>query len=111
MRLHPNAKLTPAARLLLVQRVQKQSFPIARTAREVGVSRQTVYKWLRRYRAGGAKAMADRSSRPRRIPVRTPRLSRNFGAAWVPDAVYGAAGCRSLPVARAQPSCGSQRRC
>ena len=73
MRLHPNAKLTPAARLLLVVRVRKQGFPVARAAREAGVSRQTAYKWLARFDAAGREGLVDRSSRPRRIPVRTPR--------------------------------------
>ena len=90
MRLHPNAKLTPAARLLLVQRVQQQGSPVARAAREAGVSRQTAYKWMARYQAGGVKAMWDRSSRPLRIPIRTPqravhrmeKLRRRRKPAW-----------------------------
>ena len=90
MRLHPNAKLTPAARLLLVQRVQQQGSPVARAAREAGVSRQTAYKWMARYQAGGVKAMSDRSSRPLRIPIRTPqravqrmeKLRRRRKPAW-----------------------------
>ncbi len=90
MRLHPNAKLTPAARLLLVQRVQQQGSPVARAAREAGVSRQTAYKWMARYQAGGVKAMSDQSSRPLRIPIRTPqravhrmeKLRRRRKPAW-----------------------------
>jgi transposase len=37
-----------------------------------GVSRQTLYKWLRRYRSEGLVALKDRSSRPQRCPHRTP---------------------------------------
>jgi transposase len=31
-----------------------------------GISRKSGYKWLQRYRAGGVKALADASRRPRR---------------------------------------------
>ncbi len=73
MRLHPNAKLTPWARQRLVDRVQRRSWPVARAAREAGVSRQTAYKWLRRFDSEGERGLQDRSSRPCRIPKRTPR--------------------------------------
>ena len=46
---------------------------MARAARQAGVSRQTAYKWLARYQAEGAEGLEDRSSRPRRIPIRTPQ--------------------------------------
>src|SRR5215218_7157882 len=36
-----------------------------------GVSRQTGYKWLRRFAAGGDAALADRPRRPRACPHRT----------------------------------------
>ena len=59
-------------------------------AEAAGVSRQTAYKWLSRFEEGGAGALADRSSRPLRIPARTPRrairrmeqLRRRRKAAW-----------------------------
>ena len=73
MRLHPNAKLVPSARRLLVERVRELGFPVARAAREAGVSRQTAYKWLGRFEAEGEAGLEDRSSRPHRIAVRTPR--------------------------------------
>ena len=90
MRLHPNARLTPSSRRLLVDRVDTECWPVARAARAAGVSRQTVYKWLRRFREGGAGALGDRNSRPRRIPVRTPQkairrmeqLRRRRKAGW-----------------------------
>lgn len=90
MRLHPNAKLTPTARLLLVDRIRRQGFPVARAAREAGVSRQTAYKWLRRFEAEGEEGLRDRSCRPRRFPSRTPRrtvrrieqLRRRRRAGW-----------------------------
>ena len=75
MQLHPNARLTPRTRRLLIDRVERESWPVARAARAAGVSRQTAYKWLRRFREGGEPALRDRSSRPRRIPRRTPQKS------------------------------------
>ncbi len=90
MRLHPNAKLTPWARHRLAQRVRKQRWPVARAAREAGVSRPTAYKWLKRFDSEGTEGLQDRSSRPQRIPRRTPRrairrmeqLRRRRKAAW-----------------------------
>jgi hypothetical protein len=40
-------------------------------AEQLGISRSTVYKWLRRHAEGGDATLADRSSRPRRMPQRT----------------------------------------
>jgi transposase InsO family protein len=68
---HAKAKLTPAGRLLLVQRVLEQGWPVAHVAAMAGVSRPTVYKWLTRYRDEGISGLRDRSSRPARCPHRT----------------------------------------
>ena len=67
---HANARLTVHGRLLLVQRVASGR-PVAHVARELGISRQCAYRWVRRYAAGGRAGLADRSSRPRRMPRRT----------------------------------------
>jgi transposase InsO family protein len=90
MRLHANAKLTPASRRLLVRRVRERGWPVARAARAGGVSRTTAHKWLRRYDEGGEEALGDRSSRPHRLRQPTPRrtvrrieqLRRRRKAAW-----------------------------
>ena len=90
MRLHPNAKLTPANRRLLVRRIREQGWTVSQAARAVGVSRQTVYKWLRRFGAEGKSGLSDRSSRPHRMPRKTPRcqirrmeqLRRRYKPAW-----------------------------
>jgi transposase len=67
-----NAKprLSPWSRLLLVERVLSGR-PAAHVAAEMGVSRATAYKWLRRFRDEGAAGLLDRSSRPRTSPHRT----------------------------------------
>jgi transposase InsO family protein len=44
---------------------------ISALCRDFGISRTTAYKWLARYRAGGAEALADRSRHPYRSPKRT----------------------------------------
>jgi transposase InsO family protein len=46
--------------------------PVAHVAKELGVSRQCAHRWVSRFRAEGAAGLADRSSRPRRCPRRTP---------------------------------------
>ena len=65
---HPRATLTPRGRLLLVRRVEELSWPAAQVAEAAGVSRATVYKWLRRYRTEGQPGLQDRTSRPKRSP-------------------------------------------
>lgn len=66
MKIHRNAKTTPMTRTLLQTRVREQGWSIARAADAYGISRQTVYRWLRR------SSVDDRSSRPRQIGRRTP---------------------------------------
>src|SRR5437588_330770 len=41
--------------------------------RRYGVSRKTGYKWLERYKAGGAEALRDRSRRPHHSPKQVPQ--------------------------------------
>ena len=72
MNVHKNAKLTPAGRALLVQRVLFEHQAVGGVSRSMGVSRRTVRKWVGRYQAGGWRAMEDRSSRPKRSPRRLP---------------------------------------
>ncbi|MER5972863.1 IS481 family transposase [Streptomyces sp. NPDC002055] len=67
---HRNARLTVHGRWLLVQRVCSGR-PVAHVAAELGVSRPTAHKWVRRWRAEGEAGLADRSSRPRTTPHRT----------------------------------------
>ena len=71
MKLHPNAKTTPHMRALLVQRVRTLQWPVHQAAEAAGISVRASYKWLARYRQGGAAALADRSSCPHRQPSRT----------------------------------------
>lgn len=78
---HANARTNLFARRLIVERVAA-GWPAARVAEQLGVSRATVYKWVRRHAEGGDTALADRSSRPIRMPNRTsPRVEQRVLAA------------------------------
>ena len=68
---HGKAKLTPAGRLLLVERIEREGWPPAHAAAMAGVSRATAYKWLARWRTEGLGGLRDRSSRPHQMPTRT----------------------------------------
>ncbi|MFF0058226.1 IS481 family transposase [Streptomyces microflavus] len=69
---HRNARLTVHGRRILVDRVLGGR-PVAHVAAEMGISRPTAHKWIRRWRVEGDTGLADRSSRPHRTPHRTPR--------------------------------------
>jgi transposase InsO family protein len=58
--------------VLLVQRITVQKWPVAAAAAAAGLSRRSAFKWLRRYRDQGEAGLADRSSRPHRMPQATP---------------------------------------
>lgn len=72
MNLHSGARSCPASRALLIRRIISQRWTIDRAASAAGISRRTAFKWLRRYREDGRAGLADRSSRPRRMPSATP---------------------------------------
>ena len=113
---HPNAKLTPAGRLTLVQLIQ-QGFTQAEVARRLCLSRPTVAKWWRRFREEGLAGLKDRTSRAKRHPhalgeeviAAICRLRRELGAgphrlAWelgmARSTVYGVLRRRGLGVLR-----------
>ncbi len=68
---HPRARLTVFSRQLLIKRVLVDGWPVATVSDQLGISRATGYKWIRRYRADGLPGLEDRSSRPRRSPRRS----------------------------------------
>lgn len=86
---HANARLNVFGRRLLVERVLAGHRP-AEVAKQLGVSRATVYKWVRRFRSEGLEGLVDRSSRPHRSPRQVPtglaeqivarRLAEHVGA-------------------------------
>ena len=68
---NPRPRLSVFSRQLLVRRVAA-GWPAAYVAEQLGVSRATAYKWLRRYRMEGEPGLLDRSSRPHRSLRRLP---------------------------------------
>ncbi|MGI9613913.1 MAG: IS481 family transposase [Acidimicrobiales bacterium] len=70
---HRNARLTPAGRKILIERIAAGR-PIAHVAAEMGISRATAHKWWRRWQIEGTDGLQDRSSRPHRCPTRTRRV-------------------------------------
>ena len=69
---HANAALTPRARLRLARLVIDEGWTRGEAAKMFMVSPRTAAKWADRYRAEGVAGMADRSSRPRTSPTKTP---------------------------------------
>ena len=68
---HGNARLTAHGRLLIVQR-HRAGWPQAHIAAAMGVSRKCVRTWIDRFAAEGEAGLVDRSSRPHRMPTKTP---------------------------------------
>lgn len=55
---HRNARLTVHGRRILVERV-RSGRPVAHVAAEMGISRPTAHKWVRRWKAEGDAGLAD----------------------------------------------------
>ena len=68
MNTHKNARLTFLRRLEMVEDITKRGLSASEAAAAHGVSAVTARKWLGRYLADGATALADKSSRPARSP-------------------------------------------
>ena len=73
---HPNAPLTPEGRRRMVGCVLERGWTIEATAERFQVDAKTVTKWRDRFLVEGDAGLLDRSSRPRRSPNRTGRVSR-----------------------------------
>ena len=69
--MHRNAKLTPAGRKIVVERIAAGR-PVAHVAAEMGVARKTAYGWWHRWLEEGDPGLQDRSCRPHRLPRKTP---------------------------------------
>ena len=98
---HPSARLSVFSRQLLVKRVIVDGWPTATVAEQLGISRATAYKWVRRYRAHGLPGLEDRSSRPHRSPR---RLAQEATAA-----IIGARARQRYGPARLAPLTGHPR--
>ena len=69
---HANAVLTPRTRERLARKVVDDGWTVSMAAKIFMVSPVTARKWVTRWRLEGKAGMADRSSRPRTCPTRTP---------------------------------------
>ena len=72
MKSHKNARTTLHSRELLIERIG-QGLPAWQVAQDLGISRQTVQKWLARVRAEGHSGLYERSSRPAHSPTAVPK--------------------------------------
>lgn len=90
---HAMSPLSETGRLRIARCVVDQHWPLRRAAERFNVSVTTARRWADRYREHGPAGMADRSSRPRSCPHRTPtkterrvlglRVSRRWGPARI----------------------------
>src|SRR4051812_22074408 len=72
MNIHKNARLTPHSRAELVRRILIENQSPMSVAMDMGISTNTVRKWVGRYQAEGEAGLLDRSSRPHRLRSPTP---------------------------------------
>lgn len=71
MNIHKNAALTPKSRGEVARHIA-EGHSKAEVAKTFGICARTASKWVKRFRDGCAEALADRSSRPRRLRRKTP---------------------------------------
>ena len=85
---HPRPRLSVFSRQLLVMRVQA-GWPAAHVAEQLGISRATAYKWVRRYRAEGEAGppRPELPAAPLAAPARRRRAEAEILAARADVAV------------------------
>ena len=74
MNIHQHARLSPWGRASLIARLQAGE-KVSMVASSLGISRQTVYKWRRRFLQEGESGLRDRTSRPHTSPRRLSEMS------------------------------------
>jgi transposase InsO family protein len=82
MNIHQRAVLTPLRRERMVRAVIDEGRAVPVVAAVFQVSVRTVFKWLARFRVGGVPALADRSSRPRRLRRPTAHAVQEEVLVW-----------------------------
>lgn len=60
-----------------IQQVATLNVPVSQVARDFGVSRKTVYKWLKRHQRQPAQSLRSESRRPQFSPAQTPPEVQN----------------------------------
>src|SRR5690606_31768595 len=110
-----NAVLTPRTRLRLARVIIEDGYPVAVAAKMFMVSPVTARKWAARYRSGGEAGMQDRSSRPHRIPHKTPEATKKriIALRWRlrlgPAQIAGRLGLAASTVHAVLARCGVNR--
>ena len=111
---HGNARLTPAGRLLLVQRVAAGELQ-AEATRQMRLSRATMAKWWGRWVEHGDAGLTDRSSQPAAVAAAhrrgdrgadLPAAAQHQARSGVPVGAHRGAGLDDLAGAappRAEP--------
>ena len=94
---HANARLTPAGRMVLCQRIAAGR-PVAHVAAEMGISRTCAHRWWGCYRQTGLAGLVDRPSCAHHHPRRT--------SAQLEAAVVALRQSRKLGPARIAPLVG-----
>ncbi len=114
MNIHKNARLTPMRREEMALAVIEGRLSKARAARIYGVSAKIVARWVERYKAEGPAGMADRSSRPGRMPAATaPLICERIIALrrqrWTGKHIAGEVGVSPATVSRVLRRAGLSR--
>ncbi len=102
---HQHARLTVFSRELLARKVLQDGVTLKLAAASFNVSAKTAAKWVRRYREGGADALADRSSRPARLyrptpPEETARVEALRRERWTGQRIAQHTGLSRATVSR-----------
>ena len=100
MNLHSRARTCPQSRELIYRRVRVEGCSVKEVAAALGVSRQTVAKWLKRHEEEGRPGLVDRSSRPVRSPRRTGEARRRLALRLRQDKKTGMEIARCLRMPR-----------
>jgi len=72
MNSHSLARTSARSRETLAKRVLEEDWTVGDAADAFAISKRTAHKWIARYKLEGGGPIADRSSRPRSSPQRTP---------------------------------------
>lgn len=102
---HHHARLTIYSREQLAKSVVEGRLSLRAAAAARELSRQTVSKWVRRFREGGREALVDHSSRPHRSPRRVSqelveRVERLRRERWTGIRIAQATGLSRATVSR-----------
>ena len=110
MRLHANARLSPTARRLLVDRVLSGRWTISAAAAGGGVSERTARKWLARWRAEGEPGCWIAPRRRRHVANRTDEQTVAGDRRVAPVAVHRSGDRRAARTGRSRRSRRSCKR-